>query len=292
MVDSRIQRATGSVAALAVAAGFAVTAMSGVAAAAPGTVTWTDGNSKYTRTVSNTNPVVGDIVTVTTTFERTGIPVEYIYSVKDLHPACLTPVNGSAKMGGDQVQLDTSSSDWVRAQFGITKYPVYPNIQPKSQTFEVQYKVGVDCARDTPLMTSMHYGGSLGDGTYQGKGPTITVSSDALSTTVLADVSGAQTGKAVTLEATVSPAAAGGTIQFKAGDNVLGDIPVNANGKASFVWTPGAAGSYTIGAVFSGRTGVVGSSTSKVVTVADQPTEPNPNPGGGNTGSSSGSFKF
>ncbi|MGS2806142.1 Ig-like domain-containing protein [Nocardia sp. MW-W600-9] len=289
MVDRRVQRVAGSMAAFAVAAGFAVAAMPATASAAPGTITWNDGNSKFTRTVSNTNPVVGDTVTVTTKFERTGIPVEYIYNIKDLHPACLTPVAGSAKMGGDQIQLDTSSSDWVRAEFGITKYPVYPNIEPKSQTFEVQYQVGVNCARDTPLPTSMHYGGSLGDGIYQGKGPTITVSSDAVSSTVLTDVTGAQVGKAVTLEATVSPAAAGGTVQFKAGDNVLGDIPVAANGKATIVWTPGAAGAYTIGATFSGRSGVASSSTTKVVTVADVPTDPGPGDGGG-TGT--GSFGF
>ncbi|MGW6425639.1 Ig-like domain-containing protein [Nocardia sp. NPDC055053] len=289
MVDRKMQRVAGSMAAFVVAAGFAVAAVPGTAAAAPGTITWNDGNSKFTRTVSNTNPVVGDVVTVTTKFERTGIPVEYIYNIKDLHPACLTPVAGSAKMGGDPVQLDTSSSDWVRAEFGVTKYPVYPNISPKSQTFEVQYTVGVNCARDTPLPTSMHYGGSLGDGTYQGKGPNITVSSDAVSSTVITDVTGAQVGKAVTLEASVSPAAAGGTVQFKAGDNVLGDIPVAANGKASIVWTPGAPGAYTIGATFSGRSGVASSSTTKVVTVADVPTDPGPGDGGG-TGT--GSFGF
>ncbi|MFD7844492.1 Ig-like domain-containing protein [Nocardia sp. NPDC059764] len=289
MVDRSMRRAAGSVAAFAVAAGFAVAAMPGMASAASGTVTWNDGNSKFTRTVSNTNPVPGDVVTVSTKFERTGIPVEYIYAVKDLHPACLTPVPGSAKMGGDQVQLDSiTSPDWVRAQFSIVKYPVYPNISPQSQTFEIQYTVGVNCARDTPLPTSMNYSGSLGDGNYTDKGPAITVSSDAVSTTVLTDVSGAKINTPVTLEATVSPAAAGGTIQFKAGDQVLGDIPVNANGKATIVWTPGAAGSYTIGANFSGRTGVAASSTTKVVTVADNPTPtptPTPKP-------STGSFGF
>ncbi|MFB7875864.1 Ig-like domain-containing protein [Nocardia sp. NPDC056064] len=289
MVNTTVQRAAGSLAAFAVAAGFAVAVVPGTAAAAPGSISWSDGNSKFTRTVSNTNPVVGDTVTVTTKFERTGIPVEYIYSIKDLHPACLTPVPGSAKMSGDAVAIDTSSSDWIRAEFGITKYPVYPNISPKSQTFEIQYKVGVNCARDTPLPTSMHYGGSLGDGTYQGKGPAITVSSDAVSSTSITEVTGAQVGKAVTLEASVTPAAAGGTVQFKAGDNVLGDIPVGANGKASIVWTPGAPGAYTIGATFSGREGVASSSTTKVVTVAELPTDPEPGDGGG-TGT--GSFGF
>ncbi|AYF72871.1 Ig-like domain repeat protein [Nocardia yunnanensis] len=286
MVDSRIQRAAGSVAALAVTAGFAAVMMPGTAAAASGTVTWGDGNSKFTRTVSNTNPVAGDTVTVTTKFERTGIPVEYIYSIKDLHPACLTPVAGSGKMGGDQVSIDTSDPGAVSASFGITKYPVYPNISPKSQTFEVKYTVGVNCARDTPLATSMDYSGSLGSGNYTDKGPAITVSSDAVSTTTLTDVSNVQVGNAVTLEAAVSPAAAGGTIHFTAGDNVLGDIPVNANGKATIVWTPGAAGTYTIGATFSGRTGVAGSTTTKSVTVA---AAPDPGNGGGGTKPSTGS---
>ncbi|MFE5284110.1 Ig-like domain-containing protein [Nocardia sp. NPDC056611] len=286
MVDRSMQRAAGSVAAFAVAAGLAVAAMPGMASAASGTVTWNDGNSKFTRTVSNTNPIAGEVVTVSTKFERTGIPVEYIYSIKDAHPTCLTPVAGSAKMGGDQVSIDTTP-DAVSASFSIVKYPVYPNISPKSQTFEVQYTVGVNCARDTPLSTSMSYSGSLGSGNYTDKGPAITVSSDAVSTTVLTDVSGAKINTPVTLEATVSPAAAGGTVQFKAGDQVLGDIPVNANGKATIVWTPGAAGSYTIGANFSGRTGVAASSTTKVVTVADVPVDPGPG-----TKPSTGSFGF
>ncbi|MET8425083.1 Ig-like domain-containing protein [Nocardia sp. NPDC004860] len=287
MMDSSMRRAAGSMAAFAVAAGFAVAAIPGTASAASGTVTWTDGNSKFTRTVSDTNPIAGETITVTTMFERTGIPVEYIYSVKDAHPTCLTPVAGSGRMGGDQVTLDTSAPDSVSASFSIVKYPVYPNISPKSQTFEVQYTVGVNCARDTPLPTSMSYNGSLGSGNYTDKGPNITVSSDAVSTTTLAPVSGAQVNKAVTLQATVSPAAAGGTIQFKAGDQVLGDIPVAANGTASIVWTPGAAGTYNIAATFSGRTGVSGSTTTQAVTVADTPTPtptPTPKPSTGSFG--------
>ncbi|MGW4118322.1 Ig-like domain-containing protein [Nocardia sp. NPDC004711] len=287
MMDSSTRRAAGSMAAFAVAAGFAVAAIPGAASAASGTVTWTDGNSKFTRTVSDTNPIAGETITVTTMFERTGIPVEYIYSVKDAHPACLTPVAGSGRMGGDQVTLDTSAPDSVSASFSIVKYPVYPNISPKSQTFEVQYTVGVNCARDTPLPTSMSYNGSLGSGNYTDKGPAITVSSDAVSTTTLAPVSGAQVNNAVTLQATVSPAAAGGTIQFKAGDQVLGDIPVAANGTASIVWTPGAAGTYNIAATFSGRTGVAGSTTTQAVTVADTPTPtptPTPKPSTGSFG--------
>ncbi|MBM4608290.1 hypothetical protein GS416_07625 [Rhodococcus hoagii] len=59
-------------AAAAVAAGFVVTLGASRAGAAPGSVTWSDGTSKFTRTVSNTTPNEGDIVTVSTKFERTG----------------------------------------------------------------------------------------------------------------------------------------------------------------------------------------------------------------------------
>ncbi|WP_405484672.1 Ig-like domain-containing protein [Nocardia sp. NBC_00511] len=278
MMDSNMRRAAGSAAVLAVAAGLAVAAFPGTASGASGTVTWTDGNSKFTRTVSDTTPIAGETITVTTMFERTGIPVEYIYSVKDAHPTCLTPVAGSGKMGGDQVSLDTSAPDSVSASFSVVKYPVYPNISPKSQTFEVQYTVGVNCARDTPLSTSMSYNGSLGAGNYTDKGPSLTVSSDANSTTTLAPVSGAKVNTPTTLTATVSPAAAGGTIQFNAGDQVLGTIPVAANGTASIGWTPGAAGNYNITATFSGRTGVSGSTTTQAVTVADVTTTPTTTP--------------
>ncbi|WP_405135419.1 Ig-like domain-containing protein [Nocardia sp. NBC_01388] len=269
MMDSNMRRAAGVVAAIAVAGGLAVTLIPGTAVAASGTVTWTDGSSKFTRTVSDTTPIAGETITVTTMFERTGIPVEYIYSIADAHPTCLTPVAGSATMGGDQVSLDTSAAGTASASFSVIKYPVYPNISPKSQTFSVQYTVGVNCARDTPLPTSMSYNGSLGAGNYTDKGPAITVSSDAVSTTTLAPVSGLQVNTATTLRASVSPAAAGGTIEFKAGDQVLGSIPVAANGTASIGWTPGAAGTYNITATFSGRTGVAGSTTTQAVTVAD-----------------------
>ncbi|PTR22494.1 Ig-like domain-containing protein [Rhodococcus sp. OK519] len=354
MSDRNIRRFVGGLSAFAVAAGFAVTAGVGVAGAAPGSVTWNDGSSKYTRTVSNTTPSEGDIVTVSTKFERTGGVVEWIQAVKDLHPSCLTYVSGNT--GGPEV-----ASDYVRV---TGNWPVYPNISPKSQTFEFNYRVGADCARGVPLSTTMHYGGSLGSGTYSNKGPSITVSKnttstnlaqiasaqvgqatnlvatvtggaqgdaveffdgntkvgtgnldangtatyawtpstrgshtvmakfpgtvranasqsgqqtidvaqvDAGSNTAIGAVTGAQVGRASTLEATVSPAGAGGTVLFKDGAEVLAQVAVNGAGKAAYQWTPTTAGSHTIAAVFSGRDGVVGSTGTATVNVAAKP---------------------
>ncbi|MFC9925014.1 Ig-like domain repeat protein, partial [Rhodococcus sp. NPDC127527] len=70
----------------------------GVAGAAPASATWTDGSSKFTRTISEANPAAGDVITTTTKFERTGGVVEWLQAVKDVHPTCLTYVAGSAKV--------------------------------------------------------------------------------------------------------------------------------------------------------------------------------------------------
>jgi len=94
---------------------------------------------------------------------------------------------------------------------------------------------------------------------------------DAQSGTTLAPISGAQVGKSTTLKATVSASGTGGTVTFKVGGTVLASVPVAGNGEATYAWVPTVAGAQTVEAVFSGRSGVTGSSTTANVTVAEQP---------------------
>ncbi|MDV6273231.1 Ig-like domain-containing protein [Rhodococcus erythropolis] len=94
---------------------------------------------------------------------------------------------------------------------------------------------------------------------------------DAQSNTTLAPISGAQVGKSATLKATVSASGTGGTVTFKVGGTVLASVPVAGNGEATYAWVPTVAGAQTVEAVFSGRSGVTGSSTTANVTVAEQP---------------------
>ncbi|MGW6657475.1 Ig-like domain-containing protein [Rhodococcus sp. NPDC055024] len=94
---------------------------------------------------------------------------------------------------------------------------------------------------------------------------------DAQSSTTLAPISGAQVGKSTTLKATVSASGTGGTVTFKIGGTVLASVPVAGNGEATYAWVPTVAGAQTVEAVFSGRSGVTGSSTTANVTVAEQP---------------------
>ncbi|MGF7124867.1 beta strand repeat-containing protein [Rhodococcus sp. BE178] len=232
-------------------AGFAATVGVGAAGAAPASVNWQDGNSKFTRTVSNAAPSVGETVTVSTKFERTGGGVEWLWAVKDIHPPCLTFVSGNTS--NPQI-----APDYVRVS---GNWPVYPNISPKSQTFEFNYLVGANCARATPLMTTMHYSGGLGDGTYTDKGPTITVAKDATTTTLAAVPNPIVTGQAVTLSATLTGVAQGSTIEFYDGATKLGDGQSNAAGVATYAWTPTTAGARSLSAKFPG-TAIAASSQS------------------------------
>ncbi|MGO4204231.1 Ig-like domain-containing protein [Rhodococcus sp. TAF43] len=253
MSDRRTRRrmAVAVGAAAAVAAGFAVTAGAGAASAAPGSVTWQDGDSKFTRTISDVNPKEGDIVTSKTTFQRTAGVVEYIYAVKDLHPTCLTYVEGSAKVDGSPRGLESKGADFARIEGSSIEWPVRALVNPNTRTFEFSYRVGADCARETPLMTTMHYGGSLGSGTYADKGPTVAVAKNATSTS-LAAVSGVQVGQSVTLSATVSGAVAGDSVDFYDGATKVGTGVLNASGGATFAWMPSSAGAHSLQAKFAG----------------------------------------
>ncbi|WP_430335113.1 beta strand repeat-containing protein [Rhodococcus sp. ACT016] len=242
MARSTTRRIVSATAVGAVAAGFVIAVGVGSAGAAPGTVTWSDGNSKFTRTISNSTPSVGETVTVSTKFERTGGVVEWLQAVKDLHPTCLTYVSGNT--GGPEV-----APDYVRV---TGNWPVYPNISPKSQTFEFNYLVTANCARATPLMTTMHYSGSLGSGTYQDQGPTITVAKDATTTTLAAVPAPVQVGQSVTLSATVTGGAQGDSVDFYDGGTKIGSGQLNASGLATFAWTASTAGARSLQAKYPG----------------------------------------
>ncbi|MGV0153521.1 Ig-like domain-containing protein [Rhodococcus sp. GB-02] len=347
----------------AVAAGFAVVAGVGVAGAAPetpGSLTWNANNYEYTRTISNVTPSEGETITVKTVFKRQSIVVDYLYAIKDVHPTCLTYVEGSAKVNGSTRSVESKGADFVRVKGTPIEWPLYNN---DTKSFEFKYTVGADCARGVPLDTSVHYNASVTSSDFQNKGPAVTVSknvstttlagvggaqvgqsvalsatvtggadgdsveffdagskigagtlangvatlawtpatrgdhsitakfadtaravgsasapvnvsvsqADAQSSTTLAPISGAQVGKSTALKATVSASGAGGTVTFKVGGTVLASVPVAGNGEATYAWVPTVAGAQTVEAVFSGRSGVTGSSTTANVTVAEQP---------------------
>ncbi|AQA24219.1 hypothetical protein BTZ20_3745 [Rhodococcus sp. MTM3W5.2] len=222
------------------------------------------------------NPRPGETITISTKFERGNSTDEKLDWVKDFHPTCLTYIPGSATLTDNngphtiEPYLDIQPG-FIAADFNATSYRVTVKQNTAPATLTAQYNVGANCTTDgVALQTGMDYSGSLGAGNYSTKGPSLTVT-NANSTTTLAPITNAKVGQASTLTATVAPAAAGGTIEFKDGDTILGTAPVGANGTATHQWTPSAAGAHTIHATFSGRDGVNGSTTTAQVTVTEAP---------------------
>lgn len=158
--------------AMAMAAGVAVTMGAGAASAAPDSATWTDGNTKFVTTIDDTNPGPWEMIKVSVKFERTSTPVEYVQQVKYLHNPCLEYVPGSALVNG-------SAAGNVEAKPDFTKVTGSWAVEPligTTRTFEFRFTVLPGCERGVELKPSgMHYGGTLGSGTYNDEGPFITV---------------------------------------------------------------------------------------------------------------------
>ncbi|SDE36572.1 Ig-like domain-containing protein [Rhodococcus tukisamuensis] len=261
MTHENTRRVIGGLSAVAIAAGFAVTAGVGMAGAAPSSVSWADGNSNFTRTVSNTTPVEGEIVTTSMKFMRKALTVvEYVQAVKDFHPACMTYVDGSAKVDGSPRGLESQGADFVRV---TGDWSVYPNIEPKSRTFEFSYKVGANCDRDVAMNTWTDYSGSLGSGSYPNKGTTVTVSKNVTTTALAAVPAGVQVGQAVPLTATVTGGAAGNNVEFFDGATKIGQGALDAAGVATLTWTPAERGAHSLSAKFGATAKAQGSQSAQ-----------------------------
>ncbi|MCJ0903841.1 Ig-like domain-containing protein, partial [Rhodococcus sp. ARC_M6] len=138
------------------------------------------------------------------------------------------------------------------------------------------------------------YSGDATNRTSTSAASTVEVSTDVVvadTTTTLNAPATAKTGTAVDLTATVAPAGATGTVDFRDGATVLGTAPVNA-GVATLNHTFTTNGSHSITAVYSGdatnRTSTSAASTVEVstdVVVADTTTTLNV-PGAATTGDS------
>ncbi|WP_158726657.1 Ig-like domain-containing protein [Tomitella fengzijianii] len=275
MSRTTTRRIAAGVSAGALAASLATTIGVGAAGAETSSVSWGDGSSNFQRTVSDATPSVGDTITTTTTFTRDGIVDEYLYRVKDLHPECFAYVPGSAQVGGSAIDDVETGSSFTAVNGGSFEWPVRPVLGPKSRTFSFSYTVGTDCRAGSDFMTSMHYDGSLGAGTYQDEGPTVTVEF-AASQTQVQPVYGAKAGQPVTIAAKVAGGTVpqnGGDVQFKAdGVDIGAPVAVDpATGIAQTGWTPADAGNTSLTAVFLGNLNTDGSTSDpRTVSVAQQ----------------------
>jgi hypothetical protein len=116
------------------------------------------------------------------------------------------------------------------------------------------------------------YSGDGGDSASTSAAVAVTVSKANSSVAVVSSLNPAVSGQSVTLTATVAPAAATGTVQFKDGATVLGTVTA-VGGSAALATSALAAGNHSIVAVYSGDS-AYNASTSATLTETVTPAPP------------------
>ncbi|WP_258195553.1 Ig-like domain-containing protein [Rhodococcus sp. OK519] len=276
-MTSRTRRLTAAAGVAALSVAITATLGAGIADA----VAVNEGKYTFTRTTDVDSPRVGDTITYTTVVSKTGID-GYINTLVDVHPACFTYVDGSAKVAVFKVGSGQSESS-VDPETGATTTKVTSGgwlvNSNNSLTLKASYRVSDACAMGAANSGMTAKGTVMGNGfqsstDQSSMGPSVIVR-QATSATAVTAPAGALTGTPVNLSATVDPASATGTLQFKDGGTNIGAPVSLASGTASLSHTFSAPGTHSITAVYSGATAYEGSTSGAQtvnVSVPDVPT--------------------
>lgn len=183
-----------------------------------------------------------------------------------------TLVAPSTALAGEQVtltaQLDpTDAAGQVQFRDGTTDIGGPVTVADGEASLQTTFAAG------SHSITAVFTGNTGFEGSTS-PAQTVVVSDPVVQTSVdLSVPSDAQTGSAVTLGAMVMPANASGTVQFTDGGSNIGGPVTVSNGAASLSHTFTAAGTHTIGAVF---TGAAGFTDATAMTQTVQVSEPTP----------------
>ncbi|SDE36443.1 Ig-like domain-containing protein [Rhodococcus tukisamuensis] len=259
MSGKNVRRGMATVGAFAVAAGFVVTGGTGLAGAAPETINLSDGGFGFARTVSNTTPLEGETVTVTTTVTGTGI-VDWL---EDYRPTCMTYKTDSVRVAGLPVPVASIGPGLTRVAGSWDA--------ATSPTFSFQYLVGANCPREAVQTTGIKYGSGTATGSLDKAGPSINVPKN-VTTTVLSPVAPGRAGIATKMNVQVLGGREGDLVKFYSATTEIGSVALDAAGKASYNWTPAAtqAGEHQITATFP-ATPFAAESSSAAQTVTIEP---------------------
>lgn len=171
----------GATAVVVAASGTLVIA--GFAPAAPASVSRVVANTQITRTVSNSNPSVGDEITISTKFQRKSVR-ENLNSFRDYTSSCLTYVQGSATWENAQIMTVTASDTEVRAEpltpLEWTVTEGLPGQWGTPRTLAIKYKVTDRCTPGTELpVGNMNYTSAFATTDFSGFAPTITIAASS-----------------------------------------------------------------------------------------------------------------
>ena len=131
-----LRRVVAGAGSVALAGGMVATAGAGLAAAAPiaSPANWDSHGVKFTRTIDNTAPKVGDTIRITTKTAVSGADTAYIYQVKDIHPNCLAYVDNSARVDGT---VENAANEIATTVYALGPLNAELSTTTESNVFEV-----------------------------------------------------------------------------------------------------------------------------------------------------------
>ncbi|RBA39793.1 hypothetical protein DQ226_02585 [Dietzia maris] len=256
-MENRLKRPVALLGTAVMGAAFLVTGSSGVAAAGSLSATqvvaggFLTSQFTITRTVSESEPTFGDVVTMRTNVQRDDY-AHALYRVRDFTPACFEYLPGTARWqasGGAVASEATKPGEFSKSaeyvQFanggGVTATPFW-----MTADYRVTCDAGPISSGGTWIKRAPAGNDQLGN---QGFGPSIDVQRKDVTTT-LVEPESVVIGQATSLSAETD-APDGTTVEFLVDGNVVASAPARG-GVANTTWTAGAPGSYAITA----RTGL------------------------------------
>ncbi|WP_172828746.1 Ig-like domain-containing protein, partial [Prescottella equi] len=192
----------------------------------------------------------------------------------DVTTSLAVTVPGSATTG-ESVSLSaqvTPATAQGSVQFKVNGSPVGPPVPVTAGAATLPHTF--DAAGS--FAVTAEFTGAAGFTSSSAQAQNVTVSvpvvPDEDTTITVTAPSTAETGQQVTLSVAVSPVPTGGTVQFSvAGTDVGAPVSLNGSGQASMPYTFGAAGSFSVAAVYSGTTGFAGSTAAAHTVVVSDP---------------------
>ncbi|NMM91764.1 hypothetical protein B2J88_47055 [Rhodococcus sp. SRB_17] len=231
---------------------------------------------------TTTAPLAAGTHSITAVFAGAG---EFQPSTSTPHSVAVTAADVATTTVLTAPATAVSGTD-VTLEVQVSPVPTSGTVQFKNGTDDLGAPVALDSEGKASITEQFTvgaqnitavYSGATGFVTSTSDVHTITVTApaatDVATTTVLTLLPTATTGLAVDLVATISPTPAGGTVQFKDGDTLIGDPVALVNGKATLSHIFLTAGTSHITAVYSGAPGHLGSTTTEesTVVVTDAP---------------------
>lgn len=231
-------------------------------------------DARYTKTVVDSQDVVrGGIAKYRIELTRSGTSEAWVSQMRDYPPTGFTAIPGTATVtyagGASDITYESDGSVTAKCKNGCSLIGSGWVVKSgQSVVFEVSYQVPAEAALGWAedggfTLTTKNWIGASSNGGTKPFNVWVNVANPTYGTETTLDVPpNAKVGVPADLIATVAPATATGTVQFKDGNDTIGDSVPVSGGSATLSHSFTSVGKHSITATYIPESGFHGSSSS------------------------------